>query len=197
MLSELGVVVGGGLEPFERVNRSLGGCPRDTVEETCLVEVWGEEGSFPQGDRLLFWVRRKAKRARWGTGVTNHGQVRVERIFILGAHNLVQVIGSGGARRDLVILFEDGDVVVAVPDQMEGCREAEGTASDDGNGRGFGNHGGQFVDFVKAVSTYHYREFDLFLYIHASCPRITGKEVKCPGTLPVKGQIVIAQTHSR
>lgn len=107
----------------------------------------GRRGEFSRERSLAIRVRRRVN-GGWGTGATNHGQVGVKWILILGAHNLVQVIGSGGARRDLVILFKDGDIVISISHQMEGRREAEGTASDNGNGRGFGNHDGHFVEFV-------------------------------------------------
>lgn len=55
-------------------------------------------------------------------GTTNDCEIRVEIIFILGSHDLVQVICSRPARRYLLILLKNSDVRVSAVGQFESGR---------------------------------------------------------------------------
>ena len=63
-----------------------------------------------------------------------NGQVRIERILVLGAHNLIQIVCSRVSRRDLRVFLKDRDIGVALLEEMQGSGETESAGADDGYG---------------------------------------------------------------
>lgn len=61
---------------------------------------------------------------------TNQGQICVERVGVLGANHLVEVIGSGKATGDFAVLVKDGDIRISMRGEMEGRGHAEAACSE-------------------------------------------------------------------